>query len=388
MSRLGIHRTGIACAAAACMAAITGSATADIITKESSKYLLIGMGPANSSGGQPGVGDAVNVNNFELGANKAPVPAPTGFGPGLLGNVPNIPLIARYVDSGILGGGNVAITHVDGRFNLQDVGVYGNLGIHLQGTRTTSNAVASNSFFNDPNMYPNTFNPTGPTNPGVNKNTGGTGTPVNANNAVQANRMDAPNWAGVTGNVDLSPLRNEIAANRAAINALTPTSTLNLPNGTINSDTTINLAPGLNVIDIVTNGNDFLVQNSNLVIQGGADSYAIFLLPDKNMLVSQANILVGDGGIGLNNVLFFTDHQSNDQHFNINNAVLNGISLWSTGLAGGGININNAQGCVQLIADKITLNDVRFGGCGFNIPAPSGFALLALGLISAARRRR
>lgn len=359
--------------------------------KESQHYLLIGMGPINSHMGQPGVGNAVNVNNFELGANKAPTPSPSSFGPGLLGNVPNIPLNARDVMTGIGGMGNVAITNAMGKFNLQDVGVYGKFGVRTQAARSFSDAGTQNSFFNDPNQFPNTFTPTGYTNPGVHKNTGGTGSTVNPGAADQTTRMDAPNWAGVTGNVDFSGLRAELAAARSTINSMSSTSVLNVSGsgGVINSHTTITLNAGLNVIDIVTGGSDFKVENCNLVINGGADSVAIFRMPgNANFLISNANILVGDGGIGLNSVLFYTDRQTNNQHFNFSNTILNGVAFWSLGLAGGEININNAQGCTQLIADKITLNDVRFNGCAFLAPTPGTAAIFGIAGLTFARRRR
>jgi uncharacterized protein (TIGR03382 family) len=371
---------------------LVGAATAQpMVTAESSRYLIIAMGPENSFGGQPGVGQALNANNFELGANKAPVPAPSSFGPGLLGNVPNIPLNAMTVPIGICGDGNIAITNPRGRYNLQDVGVYADLGIRTAASRTFADAGTQNSFFNDPNMFPNTFTPTGFTNPGVNRNTGGFGAVVNPGAAVQSTRMDANNFAGVTGNVNFNPLLSELASARTAINALAGTTVLNVSGsgGTVNSHTTINLNPGLNVIDIVTGGNDFKIENSNFVIDGPADAKAIFrLASSSNMLVSNANILVGNGGIGMCDVLFFTDRQSNNQHFNFSNTVLNGVAFWSLGLAGGEININNAQGCVQLVADKVNLNDVRFCSCGFNIPTPGTAALLGAGLLVISRRRR
>ena len=43
-------------------------------TSELGDYLLVGMGPVNDAGPSVGVGQASNTNNFELGANKAPVP--------------------------------------------------------------------------------------------------------------------------------------------------------------------------------------------------------------------------------------------------------------------------------------------------------------------------
>ncbi|MBX3406868.1 MAG: hypothetical protein KF869_08905 [Phycisphaeraceae bacterium] len=380
---------------AAALLLAAGTASAGVVpfsTSEINHWLLVGMGPVNSSGGQPGIGQAVNVNNFELGANKAPVPAPSSFGPGLLGNVPNIPLNAMPVGSGICYRGNVAVTHPNGVFNLQDVGVYGNRGVWTQRALPSADAGTQNSFYNDPNHFPNTFNPTGFTNPGVHNNTGGTGSVVNPGAAVQSTRMDAPNFAGVTGGVDHSALRGEIASARTAINGLAQTGTLNVSGsgGTINSHTTITLGPGLNVIDIVTGGNDFLLQNANLVIDGPAGSGAIFRVPgNANFLVSQANILIGNGGIDLGSVLFYSDRQTNNQHFNFNNTVIHGVAFWTVGLAGGEININNAQGCTQLIADKITLNDVRFCQCGFvPVPAPGAAGLLGLGALWAIRRRR
>lgn len=363
-------------------------------TTESQAYLLIGMGPVNNAGGQPGIGQAVNMNNFELGANKAPVPSTSGFldggssgGPGLLGNVPNIPLNAQVVGSGIGGLGNVAITHRGGVYNLQDVGVYADLGIRTAAAAAFADAGTQNSFYNDPNHFPNTFTSTGLTNPGVNNNTGGFGTDVNPGSADQTTRIDGPNFAGVTGGYNFNPLLAELAAARTMIPGLAQTGILNAGSGTINTHTTVNLASGLNVIDITTGGNDFLLSNANLVIDGPADAFAIFRVPDHaNFLVSNANILVGNGGIGLNSVLFYSDRAKNGQHFNFSNTVLNGVAFWTLANTGGEINIDNAQGCTQLVADKITLNDVRFNRCAFT-PEPGSAMLLGAGIAAFIARR-
>jgi hypothetical protein len=368
-------------------------------TAENHHYLLIGMGPVNTGGGQPGVGQAVNMNSFELGANKAPVPSTSSFlnggssgGPGLLGNVPNIPLNAQVVGSGIGGLGNVAITHAGGVYNLQDVGLYANFGIRTAAAAAFADAGTQNSFFNDPNHFPNTFTSTGLTNPGVHNNTGGFGNDVNPGAAVQSTRIDSPNFAGVTGNFNFNPLLAEILAARSTIPGLAQTAVLNAGSGTINTHTTVTLLSGLNVIDITTGGNDLLLSNANLVIDGPADAFAIFRVPDHaNFLVSNANILVGNGGIGLNSVLFYSDREDNNQHFNFSNTVLNGVAFWTVANRGGEINIDNAQGCTQLVADKITLNDVRFNRCSF-VPEPGTAALLAVGLAATiarcTRRRR
>ena len=77
-------------------------------TTNSEQYLIIARHLLDSNIGNT---DA-QVNNSEIGANKAPVPVSSAFpnGPSLLGSVPNIPCIAAVVFSGIGGDGNIALT--------------------------------------------------------------------------------------------------------------------------------------------------------------------------------------------------------------------------------------------------------------------------------------
>ena len=112
------------------------------------------------------------------------------------------------------------------------------------------------------------------------------------------------------------------------------------------------------------------------------------------MNIANANILMGQN-IGMNNILFYADNENNDTHFNFNNTIINGAAFWSLGDNGGVININNAQGCTQLIADVISLDDVRFNRCAFGempMTVPDGGATLALlglsgpGLVAARRK--
>ena len=101
-------------------------------------------------------------------------------------------------------------------------------------------------------------------------------------------------------------------------------------------------------------------------------AFAIFRLSDNdNMIISNSNVLIGNGGITLNNVMFYTDQGENDTHFNFDNTIINGIAFWSLGLNGGTIDINNAQGCTQLVADIVDLDDVRFLRSAFApVPCP------------------
>jgi hypothetical protein len=116
----------------------------------------------------------------------------------------------------------------------------------------------------------------------------------------------------------------------------------------------------------------------------------IFRVADNaKFLASNANILAGLGGIGLDNILFFTDRDDNSAHFSLSNSVVNGVAFWSTTQMGGEINFQNSQGCTQLIANKINLSDVRFMRCGLDeppvsqvsVPEPGSLGLFALGLV-------
>jgi hypothetical protein len=388
------------------LAAATLAVGQPVVTTESQQYLIIARERINGN-------TDVGTNNFELGANKAPVPSTGSFldggstgGPTLLGAVPNLPFNAAPVFQGIGGHGNIAVTDPAGEFEFQDVGIYADpaIGIRVAGTSNSLNK-SSNAFFNDPNMFPNTFD-TGTQ----------TGNSVNPNDAVQSTRIDPPGNggfnAGITFGFDHSSLINELTTARTTINGLASTGTFDVSGGnagqldtsssatgaalnvtTGNSlggvDATLTLSSGFNVIDIVTGSNDFLINNANLVIDGPSDAFVIFRLPDAdNMLISNSNLLIGDGGIGMNNVLFYTDQNENDTHFSANNMIINGVALWSLGPNGGSIVVNNSQGCTQLVADVVDLDDVRFNGCTF-VPEPGTLLLLAAaGFVVIGRRSR
>ena len=112
--------------------------TSSLDTTESEQYILIARHLLVMNSGGPGV----HSSNSELGANKAPVPSPSGapFGPSLLGNVPDINCNAQVVFSGIGGLGNIAVTDVLGTLDLSGVGLYADLGAHLAGNDTPGGA--------------------------------------------------------------------------------------------------------------------------------------------------------------------------------------------------------------------------------------------------------
>ncbi len=303
---------------------------------ESSKYLIIGTGDAGV------VGTSSAVSNSEIGAIQAPVPMPG------LTLVEPIPPNTLPVQMGISGDGDVAITDVNGTFDFSNLDIFATMGVQTAGSAVDANVGASNTTFNT--------------------------LPFPAN--------------GLMGNVDFSSVLAELANAKTVIPGLVGDHSILLDlstDGKFASNTVFNLLPGLTMIDIDAGGNDLLLENTNLVFDGPADAFAIVRVPDDaNFNVTQSAILVGDGGIGLNNVLFFTDKPDNNAHFNFDSLLVNGVAFWDLSMAGGESLWNNVQGCTQIVGDKINLNDVRLMKCGFNVPEPTSFALRGVGLASLA----
>ena len=299
----------------------------------SAEYLLIGTG----SGGI--VGTVTAVSNWELGRNSEAVPMG-----GL--SVPALPDNAATVQVGIGGNGDIAITHTAGTINFSNVDIYGNMGVDCAGTLavcTDNGGFVSNSTFT------------------------GTGLALTSSN-------------GLNGEVNLSAVGAEIMALMTEIPALTADLTLNFSDGLWDTDLTFDLGIGLTVIDITTNSNDLVLNDENLLFNGPAGAFAIVRVPDEaNFNANNSNIIIGNGGIGFNNILFTSFKPDNNTHFNFNNTILNGVAFWDFSSAGE-IHLDNAQGCTQLLGAKINLNDVRLNNCATLIPEPGTASLLALGL--------
>jgi hypothetical protein len=431
-------------------------------------WLLIGTGAVNNSTtpegkSNAGVGHAVDVSNFELGANKAPVPAnrefggenTTSYGPGLqwLGNIPSVPGVADLSsDPGPMGitgklptpqvityDGNVAVTAIDGTMNMgpPPAGGFGvsNIGLfakHESAGGAIPNSLPpgivcaglpsadtsqggciqnnSNSMFNDP-AFPNPIGspvttPFDPSDPDVLKP--GNGITGDFNFAPLRTALDdaLPLIAGLSPLTDPSLVapafcKLEINNGGAFIDVCSG-NTLNLTSqagqikgGTVSAPTNlyVKLNDGLNLVDITTGGNDLLLNNANIIIDGSADARAIFRVPTgKNFNINQGNILIGNMGIGLSNVMFFSATTMQQATFTFNDTLLNGIAFWTLG-DGSGIHVNNSQGCVQMVGDKVNLQDVRYMRCGFMevaapppaVPEPPTLLLVAaaLGILAA-----
>ena len=290
---------------------------------EISKFLLIGPAPASE-------GDSIDISNFEIGAIKNDVPADSNslLGPDLANSQPELPANIVPIGQGVDFSGNVAVVHPTGRILLSDTGVYAdpNIGIRCAnpsadgGTTPPGSSVsgcvqASNSFFNDSNLYPNTYTP----DPGGSP-IGGTGSPVTSNPADEIDETDAnPNgvfvdqdFSAATGTGLFDHLFTGADSAKSIIPNLPTSSTATISHqvldfgsdGTLQASDgdgvlvtgaqggttralTVDLMSGLNVIDLVAGtlplqatGMDFNLNNMTLIVDGPADAFAIFRVPD------------------------------------------------------------------------------------------------------------
>jgi len=163
---------------------------------------------------------------------------------------------------------------------------------------------------------------------------------------------------------------------------------------------------GIAVIDIdVGSGNDFSVNNTDWILQTTGASIAIFRMKSsKSIKFTNSSIMMSCSNKGSGHceneivqdlgAMFYTDQASSDA-FTISQSILGGIGLWDFSDSGDGININNLQGCTQLISDTVKLSSTnRLNRCSLayeepttEVPEPSTLLLFSSMLLMLARRR-
>jgi hypothetical protein len=320
-------------------------------------YLLVGRGPST-------VAVATKVSSSNSLGRIYTVPSSTD--PDVDDNPPwPMPAHATPPTEGIFNDGNVALTHVNGTYEFSDIDIWAGIGVRCVDGATT------------------------------NCRAGWSGSTLTLTNGTFANDP-----------VAMAAIESELVAAHASISGLTETGAWSvtgagfknganqwqLDSNGVDEVTTITLGPGANFIVIDTDGNDMKINNSHLVVDGPADSSAIFLLEDqsKNFLFENSSISVGLSGIGHNTVLFAMLDGGNDTNFNFSKMIVNGVSYWDLSEDGGKFTMNNVQGCAQCIGDHLDFNDVQLARCAFGVPEPSTLALFFVSaclLASGARRR-
>jgi hypothetical protein len=220
---------------------------------------------------------------------------------------------------------------------------------------------------------------------------------VRSNNNVSTDREICRDNGDGTATLDLSPEVIDLGFNDIG------KGTISAGDGSDPSTLFVKLRSGLNIIDIDTgtdsNGvpNPFNLINSNIIVDGPEDAQVIFRLPFGGIFdCENCNILHGGMGIMNMNILFFADTQFGFEEdastitvFDFDNFLVNGAAFWSLGDATQ-ITVNNSQGCVQYIGDKLNVGqDVRYNRCSFKgeagepeVPEPRGIvSLLAIGFL-------
>ena len=373
---------------------------------EIQKYLIVGLKDDNST-------EAVQLSNVELGRDGE-VLSTGGTSPS--GDV-SYPTINSVFDQrwnpsgaevqllhpidmtqlapfqGVDYTGHIALTSEDGQINYSNVDIFGDL----------------NPFdiaFNDIAIVTeNGVDPVAGASGSGTENYFADGAPPNTPTGDLPDNAAGTNGVGFQPGVDLSDLRTELNTWGAGIEAAATEGTItqNIENENYKDGTepfVIELVPmggtadplsdlsftdtngdGKVIIDIDLGGNDWEINNSDVIIDGPAGLTAFFRLTDgSNMMmgdnanIGNTSIVLGEGGIkesGRAGAVFYVgedEGNTGEEVISGSNVVFDGIAFWELDntTADNGtntINIQNGQGCAQFIADRVIHSNTRFTAC-------------------------
>lgn len=342
-------------------------------TNEISKYLVIGMGD------DAHIDNAFQMSNSEIGADRNILsnseivwsPEIGSSFPNLLGVFEKRWNLSTKPDSlnlhstlfeGIDWSGNVALTSDNSSFDSANSLVFADFGVGTAATKSQYDSVDEQSryFAKDNSASPVALRSQGTSN----------------------------------GN-NFSPLLTELSEWKAYLNGLVRDTVITKNDiekkfvnnsaadgtGGLRSDYTDAMDvnnDGVILVDIESEGIDFSVNNTDWVINGTGNKLIVFRINrGANMLMSNASITLGSGGLAnTNGVIFYQaseNAKSSDSVFSGSNVVLNGGAFWdlndvgegSDGSDGHNIVINNGQGCWQFVSQKINFQNNRWNKCAY-----------------------
>ena len=165
-------------------------------------------------------------------------------------------------------------------------------------------------------------------------------------------------------------------------------------------------ADGFAVIEIDVGDTDFMVENSDWILQTLNDVTAIFRITsehDSNFLFTNSTIMMGPGCLDASGnptmaltcdddpvtelgAIFLSDHGHGNEVFNLSNVILGGIALWDLDDDPFSIiDMDNVQGCAQFVGSQVNMSSKeRFNRCSFastSVPEPSTMGLILAGLL-------
>lgn len=307
-------------------------------------YLLVGRGPS---------GTAVGVQVGSSNTLGRMFNVPSSSDPDVDDNPPwPLPAGATSPPANVTtNDGNVALTHPNGVYNFQDINIHADIGIRCE---NGAGARCEDGFSNSTVHVGNIAN-------------------------------DATGMAAIESELDAA---HTLLSGKSETGAWSVSgdgfkngdNQWEIPSGLVDTNTTITLGPGENVIVVDTENNDFSLNNAGLVIDGPVGSSVVFLMEDQsqNFLYTNASVTIGTSGIKENATLFAMLNGGNDSNFNFSKFIGNGVAYWDLSEDGGEITMNNVQACGQWVGDHLNFNDVQLIRCAHGVPEPSTLTLLAV----------